>query len=231
MMNKLSELKTHDPAKAAVLSALFDIVQNEMRDKETYQTVWDEDKAREALEQSISDSVYSGGGFLERDQLSDYETEFYTELKHMTIADYCPDAKHIHEFDQIETRYWQELERAVLESKAYEVIKEISEKLVSFYWYLDDLSEAEFWGKSTYKKDTFQDQEPNEAFQITGECPHGWQAHSDEKEEGDLYLYRWIHGQVEELNAISLSMYGGALWATLSIDPKDQRGLLWELRQ
>lgn len=230
-MNTLNKLKIHDPAKAAVLNAFFDIVENQLKDKDG-RSVWDEDKAREEMEQTISNSVYGGGGFLKRDQLGDYETEFWPELEHMTIADYCPDAKKIHEFGDIETRYYQELERIVLESKLSEIIIEVKEKLEAFYWYLDDLDKKTFWGESEYKKDTFDfNLDMITEFTLSGSCPHGWASHTDEREENDLHLYRWLNGQVDGLNAISLSLYGGAFWATMTIDPKDNRGMLWEMRQ
>jgi hypothetical protein len=100
---------------------------------------------------------------------------------------------------------------------------------LSFYDYLSEL-EKEFWGNSDYKEEfdnIFQEQAMREVFSLSGECPHGWQRHTDEQEEGDLYLLRWIEGQVDGLNAISLRLFGGALWATITICPKDNRGLLY----
>ena len=228
-MQSIREMKTHDPAKAHVLNMIVDMLGHQLQDPETKASKWDEEKAREELQEVIYGRVYDGTLSIERDQLRDYETDYWEELKHMTIADYCQDVKYIHEFDQIETKYWQELARAVYEAKAQEVISEISEQLENFYYYLSDLDKT-FWGNAEYKEEfdsIFQEQDMRAVFVLNCECPHGWQSHCDEREEDNgLYLYRWLKGQVEGLNAISLQMFGGAMWATLTIDPKDDRGLL-----
>jgi hypothetical protein len=58
-MSSLSELKTHDPAKAAVLDSLFDIVKGELYFPKMGRSVWDEDKAREALQEDISLNTFT----------------------------------------------------------------------------------------------------------------------------------------------------------------------------
>ena len=227
-MQSLSEMKTHDPAKHEVLGFFFDAI-NELEHGEGW-TDKNQEKARETVQELIAGRVYSGVCNLSHDDLKHYyESDYWRATEHMTIEHYVPDAIKLYEFEQIETRYYQELARAVYESKAEEVLSKITEQLEEFYDYLNGLDEKEFWGKSDYR-DTFEAGHI-ELFALSSKCPHGWQAHTDEQHDGDLYLYRWLEGQVEELNAISLSMFGGALWASLTIDPKDGRGLIWEARQ
>lgn len=224
-MQSLRNMKTHDPAKADVLGFFFDAI-NELEHGQG----WSE-KTKELLREKVNEimrgRLYSGCPNLSHDDLKHfYEKDYWQATEHMTIKGYT-DATNIYEWETIETRYWQELTRAVYEAKAEEILTEIGEQLKEFYAYLNGLDEKEFWGKSDYRE-TFELGDV-EILALSSECPHGWQVHTDEQHEGDLYVYRWLEGQVEELNAISLSMFGGALWATLTIDPKDHRGLLWDL--
>lgn len=227
-MQSLSNMKTHDPAKAEVLGFFFDAI-NELE----HDQGWSE-KTKEVLREKVNEimigRLYSGTPNLSHDDLKHfYEKDFWQVVQHMTIKDYAADATKLYEFEAIESRYYQELARAVYEAKAEEVLTEIGKQLEEFYDYLNGLDEKEFWGASDYR-DTFEAGHI-ELLALSSECPHGWQVHTDEQHEGDLYVYRWLEGQVEELNAISLSMFGGALWATLTIDPKDGRGRIWEARQ
>lgn len=220
-MKSLSELQTHDPAKAEVLGFIFDALNHDLETQS-----WDEEKIREIVSDLLTGRVYDGCSNLSNDDLKHlYESQYWRQLEHMTIAEYCADATKLYEWEQIETKYWQELTRVVLESKANEAIGQITEQLKEFYDYLADLEnkgkDENFWGDSDYKE-TF-DAGDYKLFHVSSECPHGWQSHSDEKHAGEIYVYRWMHGQVEGLNAISLSLFGGQIWATLTIDPKDGR--------
>lgn len=224
-MQSLRNMKTHDPAKAEVLGFFFDAI-NELEHGQGWN-----DKTKDQIRERVFDimvgRVYDGCSSVTNDDLKHfYEKDFWQATEYMTIKDYAPDAKALYEWEQIETRYYQELRRAVFESKAEEVLSEIGEQLEEFYDYLSGL-EKDFWGESDYRE-TF-DSGYIELLALSSDTPHGWQRHTDEKHEGKLYVYRWMNGQVDGLNAISLSMFGGALWATLTIDPKDHRGLMWDL--
>jgi len=224
-MQSLSNMKTHDPAKADVLSFFFDAI-NELEHGEGWNDK-NKEQIRETVQEIITNRVYSGCPNLSYDDLKHfYEKEHWQATEHMTIKDYAPDATKLYEFEQIERRYYQELARVVYEAKTEEVLSKITEQLEEFYDYINGL-EKDFWGSSDYRE-TFE-AGYTEIFALSSKCPHGWQVHTDEKQEGNLYVLRWMNGQVDGLNAISLSMFGGALWASLTIDPKDHRGLTWDM--
>lgn len=220
-MQSLTDMKTHDPAKAEVLGFFFDAI-NELEHGQGWN-----DEIKEQIRERVNDimigRLYDGCRNLSNDDLKHfYESDYWREIEHMRIADYAADSTKLHEFEQIETRYYQELARAVYEAKANEVLEAIGEQLEEFYDYLTDL-EKDFWGESDYRE-TFK-AGYTELLALSSECPHGWQRHTDEKHAGELYVYRWLEGQVEGLNSISLSIFGDWLWATLTIDPQDHRHL------
>ena len=136
-----------------------------------------------------------------------YEKDYwqYLEGETMTVE--------LTAYESVEEQYFLRLYQAVYTVKIDEAIEHLQKVIGSFCEYLHNLN-GRFWGKA--KPSHFQVLSPY--LELTLTCPHGWAAHNDEVEtEEGLYLYRWLSGQLDGLNAISLKT--NDIWITLTIDP------------
>lgn len=188
-----------DPVYDRIMGSVFEILQQP-------DYTFDEDRFHEALTEMWNNRELS---FDNKQELIDYEKEYWDQ-----IYDEKLETK-LSEWESLKEKYYNALAYTVYGCKTGEVVQHIKTQLTEFHDYLEGLEVGVFWFTEEQMLN-FMDGDITD-LPLSREYPHGWQSHSDEREDGNLYLFRCLHRQVEGMNAVSLRIHG-SLWATLTID-------------
>jgi len=197
---QLRKWSTPDPVYDRILGSVGEILQE-------MDYNFDEDKFYEILVDMWNRRELMPDDIQELSE--DYEKDYWNQ-----ICDEKLETK-LSEWESLKDRYYNALAYTVYSAKASEVVQHIKKQLTEFKTYLECLDVGVFWFTEEQMLD-YMDEDITD-ISLSSDYPHGWQPHSDEREDGNLYLYRCLHRQIEGMNAVSLRIHEG-LWATLTID-------------
>ena len=129
--------------------------------------------------------------------LDDYESERCVPSESELGGNFRSD-----QWREAATAWAYEVARAVLESKAAEIVDEIEEAA-------DELADA-------ISTETDDEQAPSvDELTITSDCPHGWAAHDREDGAGTCY---WVSRQLDGCNALAVK--AGPVWLSWTWTPE-----------